>query len=78
MNNWPPLLIVAVFVPLLGVASVPLKEPVVVAAVVERFSVVAVPAPVLALLTARGPVDAPRVPAPLTVSVPALTVVPPL
>jgi len=47
------------FVPLAGVAIVPLRDPVVVAAVAERFSVTLVPAPVLRLFTWSGPVVAP-------------------
>ena len=65
------------YIPLLGVAIVPLNEPVVVAAVVDRFRMVAVPAPVLVLLTTSGPVAAPKLDAPTAVSVPAFTVVPP-
>ena len=79
MKNWPPLSIVAVFVPLLGAVIVPLKEPTVVPAAVDRLSRTAVPAPLLGLLTARGPVVAPKVaPVVATVSVPPLTIVPPV
>ena len=74
----PSLLIVAVFVPLLGAAMRPLKEPVVVADVVERLIRLAVPAPVFGLLTVSGPVVAPIEPPVPTVRVPAETVVPPL
>ena len=78
VNAWlPARLIVAEFVPLDGVAIVPLKEPVVVAAVADRLRTVAVPATVLGLLTASGPVVAPKPDAPRAVNVPALTVVPP-
>ena len=69
-------LIVAVFVPLLGAAIVPLSDPVVSDEVVERFKTTAVPAPVFRLLTWRGPV--PNVPAPLKANAPPMTIVPPL
>src|SRR4051794_17442203 len=65
---------VAVLVPPEGVASVPLREPFVVAAVVERLRTTSVPAPALGLLTTSAPVAAPRPAGSSTVRVPALTV----
>ena len=70
-------MIVAVLVPLVGMAIVALSEPAVVAAVVERFNTTLVPAPALGLFTWSGPVAAPNVPAPESVNVPELMIVPP-
>ena len=77
MKGCPPLLIVAVFVPLDGGLIVPLSDPVVVAAVVKRFRTT-FPALAFVLFTWRGPVVAPNVPPVPTVNVPALTIVPPV
>ncbi len=79
VSSCPPLSIVAVLVPLVGVAMVPVREPLVVGALVERLSRTLLPAPVLlGLLTARVPVVAPRLPPVPTVSVPPLTMTGPV
>src|SRR5687767_13595933 len=78
VRSCPPLLIVAVLVPLLGVAIVPLREPRLVGAEVDRLSRTLVPAAVLGLLTWRAAVAEPMVPPVPMVSVPPLTITVPV
>src|SRR5215211_4854264 len=75
VSSWPPLLIVAVLVPLLGFAIAPLSDPFVVPAVVERLSTTLVPAPVLGLLTTSAPMVPPSAAALPADSVPPFTLV---
>ena len=74
-DDW--VVIVALLVPLEGVAIVPLSDPTVVLSVVERVSTLLLPAPVLVLFTTKGALPLPKVPLPLTVILPWLILVVP-
>src|SRR3954464_15896645 len=74
----PPVLIVTVLTPDVGVAIDPESEPTVVGSLVERFRTTFFPGwPLFWLLTASGPVHAPKPDGPVAVTVPSLIVVPP-